>query len=160
MDFNAHYLALYKNLLETTQLQQGYQEFIKLFRFLRIELEKKFPSFSFSGNIAENTMDFAYFQLTNEKLKSKGLKIQIVFVHKEFCFEVWASGFNRKIQCAYYEKLKNKPQKYILNLNPSKVDYILKSPMEKGLVMADGDKLVCAMQAHLTTFIAYIQSEL
>ena len=58
MNFNSEYLETYKSLLATTELQLGYQEFIKLFRFLRIELEKELPDFSFSGNIIENNMDY------------------------------------------------------------------------------------------------------
>src|SRR5699024_9207985 len=109
MNFNSNYLETYKNLLETTELQLGYQEFIKLFRFLRVGLEKELPDYSFSGNIAENSMDFAYFQLTDPELKAKGIKIQLVFVHKTFRFEVWASGHNRKIQTHYYNRLKDQP---------------------------------------------------
>lgn len=131
MDFNKQYLEKYKTLLQNTELQLCYQEFIKLFRFLRIELEKEMPDYSFSGNIVENNMDFAYFQITSEELKQKGIKIQIVFVYKDFNFEVWASGYNRKIQCDYYEKLRNKSLKYILNHNPNRVDYILKNVVNK-----------------------------
>jgi len=41
MDFNRQYLEVYRTLIQTTALQKGYQEFIKLFRFLRVELEKE-----------------------------------------------------------------------------------------------------------------------
>ena len=47
MNFNSNYLETYKNLLETTELQLGYQEFIKLFRFLRVGLEKRITGLFF-----------------------------------------------------------------------------------------------------------------
>lgn len=122
MDFDKDKLDIYKELLLTTKLQQGYQEFIKLFRYLRVELEKDLHEFSFSGSIVENRMDFAYFQLLSDELKEKGLKVQVVFAHKEFQFEVWVSGYNRKIQCDYYNYLKNTNIEYTINDNPNRVD--------------------------------------
>lgn len=138
MTFDKSYLNEYKNLIKTTELQQGYQEFIKLFRYLRIELEKELVEYRFSSNIVENNMDYSYFQLVNEKLKDLGIKIQVVFKHKDFQFEIWASGYNRQIQNKYYEKLKNKELPYILNDQPNRIDYILKFSLDENLDLSDG----------------------
>ena len=158
MNFNKQYLETYKNLIISTELQQGYQEFIKLFRYLKIELEKELPLFPFSGNIVENGMDYSYFQFTNKELKEKGLKIVVAFVHKDFCFEVWVSGYNRKIQCKYYEMLKNQTLKYSLNHNPNRVDYILKSPIDKLVDMNDGLSITKKLKANICVFIEYIKT--
>lgn len=155
MNFNSKHLETYKSLLATTELQLGYQEFIKLFRFLRIELEKELPDFSFSGNIVENNMDFAYFQLTDTDLREKGLKIQVVFVHKSFRFEVWVSGYNRKTQCLYYNKLKNQPLKYHLNDNPERVDYIFKAEIEKNIELHSGDIIISKIKPVVLEMIAF-----
>lgn len=160
MSFNKQYLETYKNLIQTTELQKGYQEFIKLFRFLKIELEKELTEFQFSGNIQENNMDFAYFQLMCDELKAKGIKIQIVFVHKAFRFEVWASGYNRKIQCEYYEKLKNTQLPYALNDNPNRVDYILKLPIDGSVDLSDGMAILNVIKENLLSFLDFVQAEL
>lgn len=160
MNFNIKYLETYRNLLATTELQLGYQEFIKLFRFLRIELEKELPDFSFSSNIVENNMDFAYFQLTDTDLREKGVKIQVVFVHKSFRFEVWASGYNRKTQCFYYNKLKNQPLKYYLNDNPERIDYIFKAEIEKDIELHSGDIVISKIKPVVLEMITFVKNHI
>jgi hypothetical protein len=160
VNFNSEYLETYKSLLATTELQLGYQEFIKLFRFLRIELEKELPDFSFSGNIIENNMDFAYFQITDKDLREKGVKIQVVFVHKSFRFEVWASGYSRKIQCSYYNKLKNQPLKYYLNDNPERIDYIFKAEIEKDIQLHSGDLVISKIKPVVLEMIIFVKNHM
>ena len=100
MTFDGELLASYRALLQHTDLQKAYQEFVRLFRYLRVQLEKQLPGYTFQGGIVENAMDYAYFQFTDPRLRAAGLKIVIVFVHRDFQLEVWLSGVNRKAQCA------------------------------------------------------------
>lgn len=138
MEFDGNLLAEYEKLLRTTNLIAGYQEFIRLFRSLRITLEKSMPAYKFQGNITENTLDYSYFLLTNEMLKEKGLKITVVFVHRAFRFEVWLSGYNRKHQCRYYDLLKGRKLPFALTDDPEKTDYILRLPVEDALCLSRG----------------------
>lgn len=119
ISININYIEEYKNIMKNTNLQKGYQEIIKLFRYLKIYFEKEMPEFKFTSNIVENNMDYSYFQFTNDKLKKNKLKIVFVFIHKEFKFQIWLSGINRNIQNIY------KNTKYNLSINPNKTDYIL-----------------------------------
>lgn len=43
MTFDRTLLDAYRTLLQTTNLQRAYQEFVRLFRYLRIELERQLP---------------------------------------------------------------------------------------------------------------------
>ena len=52
----------YDNLAQTTNLQNAYQEWFRWFRFLRNELERRMPYYQFQGTVAENGMEYAYFQ--------------------------------------------------------------------------------------------------
>ena len=158
MQFDTDKLNVYKELLATTELQQGYQEFIKLFRYLRRELEKELDGFSFSNNIVENRRDFAYFQLFSDELKAKGLKAQIIFVHKEFQFEVWISGYNRKIQRDYYNYLKNQNIKYIVNGDPDRVDYIIKSPLPKNTDISNGELLIELLKSEINEIVTFAKN--
>lgn len=88
MNFDPTLLETYRTLLQTTDLQKAYQEFIRLFRFLRNELERQMPDFRFQSSITENAMDYAYFSLTNPALKEKGLKLVVAFDHRNFRLEV------------------------------------------------------------------------
>lgn len=98
MTFDRDLLELYRSLLQTTDMADAYGEFVRLFRFLRLQLEKELPDYVFQGNIAENAMDYSYFQCTTPALKSKGLKLAVVFVHRTFRLEVWLSGRSRAQQ--------------------------------------------------------------
>lgn len=105
MKTNGNYIMEYKNIIQSTNLKKGYQEFIKFFRYLRAYLAKELKDYNFTSNIVENNMDYSYFQFTNQKLKAKGLKIVVAFDHQKFIYEVWLSGINRKVQTAYYDKI-------------------------------------------------------
>lgn len=49
MEFDSTLLDTYRTLLQTTDLQRAYQEFIRLFRYLRSELERQLPDCRFQG---------------------------------------------------------------------------------------------------------------
>lgn len=121
---NTNYIEEYKNIIQTTNLQRGYQELIKFFRYLRNYLQKEMTNFNFTANIVENNMDYSYFQFTNENLKKKGVKIVCVFLHKEFKYQVWLSGVNRQTQIKCFN-MYEKNNKYTMSPNPDKTDYIL-----------------------------------
>ncbi len=155
MEFDAKKIEVYKELLLTTQLQAGYQEFIKLLRYIRILLENELDSYEFSKSVVENHMEFSYFQLFNKELKEKGLKVQVVFVHKEFQFEVWVSGYNRKIQCAYYNQLRDVQSIYLLNDNPMKVNYIFKACLSNELDISNADLLISLLKEEILNIIEF-----
>ena len=146
MNFDRNLLSEYKELLQTTNLRKGYQEFIKLFRYIRVSLEKNMPEYKFQVNIVENGMDYSYFLFTNESLKEKGLKLAIVFVHSNFQFEVWLSGYNRNYQLKYYDLLKGKNIPFQLTDNPARKDYILRVVLEENVDISDADLLTERIQ--------------
>ena len=53
MKINSKYINEYKRLMQTTDLQKGYQEFIKFFRGLRTYLSGSMSKYKFTGNIVE-----------------------------------------------------------------------------------------------------------
>lgn len=46
-------------------------------------------------------MDMSYFSVSTKRLKDKGLKIAIVYLHEKGHFEVWLSARNREISKQY-----------------------------------------------------------
>lgn len=157
MNFDKNLLMTYKKLIQTTELERSYQEFLRLFRFLRVELEKELGDYRFQGNIIENGMDYSYFQFTNDRLKKKGLKIAITFVHRNFQFEVWLSGFNRKIQCNYYELLKDTRQPFSLTEDPKRSDYILRIPLDQNLDLSDGKRVLSEIKDASLRLLGYME---
>ena len=133
MNFDLALLETYHTLLQTTDLQKAYQEFIRLFRFLRNELERQLPDFHFQSGITENNMDYAYFSFTNPALKEKGLKLVVAFEHKNFRLEVWLSGVNRTAQCRWAERWSVCPPPMELTPNPHQTDFVVRLPVETDL---------------------------
>ncbi len=154
------HLLEYKKLLQTTNLQKGYQEQTKLFRLLRIYLKKELKGYTFSGNIVENNMDYAYFQFTDENLKSKGLKIVIAFIYKDFEYEVWLSGYNRKVQNDFQKNFEELDCKYNLTNNPNRTDYILKNRVTNNPDYNNIDKLQIEIKDGVEEFIESVKGAL
>lgn len=144
MNFNSTLLETYRTLLQTTDLQKAYQEFIRLFRFLRNELERQMPDFRFQNSITENAMDYAYFSFTDPGLKEKGLKLVVVFDHKNFRLDVWLSGVNRTAQCRWAKQWSVCPPPMELTREPNHTDFVVRLPVETYL--SDGEKTVAAVK--------------
>ncbi len=89
MRFDRKKLERYRELLQTTDIQAGYQEFLRLFRFLRLGLEKQLPDCRVQARIEENAMEYCYFQLTNSCMHTKVLEVAGAFVHGRFPLEIW-----------------------------------------------------------------------
>ncbi len=158
MTFDRELLASYKALLQRTNLQKAYQEFVRLFRYLRVQLEKRLPDYAFQGGIAENAMDYAYFQFTRPRLREAGLKIVVAFVHRDFQLEVWLSGVNRKAQCAWAEKLGEGAPPFMASQTPARTDYILYAPVEAEL--SDGSAVLTALLDKLQQLNAILEAYL
>lgn len=144
MNFDSTLLETYRTLLQTTDLQNAYQEFIRLFRFLRNKLERQMPDFRFQSSITENAMDYAYFSFTDPGLKEKGLKLVVVFDHKNFRLEVWLSGVNRTAQCRWAKHWRACPSPMELTQEPNRTDFVVRLPVETDL--SDGEKTVAAVK--------------
>lgn len=154
---NGDYINEYNRLIQTTNLQKGYQQFIKFFRSLRTYLQSEMTEYTFTGNIVENNMDYSYFQFTNEALKSKGLKIVIAFVHADFVYQIWLSGLNRETQRRHYEYLKEKKHPYSLTSNPSKTDYILQTQLIDECNYHDIEELLITIKEKTLEFIHEVE---
>lgn len=144
MNFDPTLLETYRTLLQTTDVQKAYQEFIRLFRFLRNELERQLPGFRFQSSITENAMDYAYFSFTNPALKEKGLKLVVAFDHKNFRLELWLSGVNRTAQCRWAERWRICPPLIELTRDPNHTDFVVRLPVETDL--SNGEKTVAAVK--------------
>ncbi len=63
MQFGSALLETYHTLLQTTNLQKAYQEWLRMFRYLRGALEQQLPGYRFQSSVNENGMDYACFPL-------------------------------------------------------------------------------------------------
>ena len=139
MRFDRKKLERYRELLQTTDIQAGYQEFLRLFRFLRLGLEKQLPDCRVQARIEENAMEYCYCQFTNSSMHSKGLKIAVAFVHGRFSLEVWLCGVNCAAQRKAYAQMQQAGCPFRLAEDPAGEDYILRVPVENAVDISDAD---------------------
>lgn len=158
MSFEQSLFKEYKRIMETTDVQKCYQQILRLIRYISSELEKDLPEYTFMGRVVENQMDVSYFQATRESLKKSGLKVQIVFVHRSCEFEVWLSGYNRKIQRSYYKKICTSDCPFEICADPERNDFILKAVLEKKITADAPEAIAAEIKRKVIELETYIQT--
>jgi len=94
---------------------------------------------------------FAFFQ---NFLKTRKLKIAIVFVHEQFRFEVWLSASNKKVQTKYWNLVKEKNwNKYGIPSTTKWVDSIIEHVLVENPDFSDLDKLTKQLEDKTLNFI-------
>lgn len=79
-----------------------YHEVIGFIKKLRAHLKSHYKEDYFIGDIYYGTDTITYFPFTPKTIKSKKLKIAIVYNHKIARFEIWLAGQNKNIQKEYW----------------------------------------------------------
>ena len=69
-------------------------------QWLRRHLRDKHREYKM-GSFYQGAMDFTYFSLSTKELKTKKLKLVIIFNHQEASFEIWLAGQNKQVQKQY-----------------------------------------------------------
>jgi len=124
MESLQEYINEYKKQLEKGAIQRAYRGLMKYVMDLRTQFSRRFPDFA-PGSIYLGYMDMTYFPVFPESLKSRKLKIAIVFIHKTVRFEVWLVGSNRQVQEKYWRVFKEGGwNKYRISENVKRADYI------------------------------------
>jgi hypothetical protein len=73
---------------------------------MRLYFKNKYPDYFVSGSIYYGYMDMTYSSFFPKSLKSRKLKIAIVFIHDTIRFEVWLAGYNKQVQTKYWKLFK------------------------------------------------------
>lgn len=116
----------YRKQLEKGAIREAYRGLMDYFNALRAHFKKRYPGHSVSGSVYYGYMDMTYFALSPESLKSRRLKVAIVFIHDAFRFEVWLAGSNRAVQTEYWEFFTERDwNKYHIVIPGKGVDAIL-----------------------------------
>lgn len=127
MNSLAKHIQEYRLQLSKGQIQKAYKGIMTLMSSLKSDLEKNYPDHITSA-LYFGYMDMTYFAFTPPQLKSKKLKVAIVYIHEEGRFEAWLGGSNRKIQAEVIEWLSHENiGKYKLSQVSPGVDSIIES---------------------------------
>lgn len=90
----------YTLCLQQGEIQVAYKGILEFMGKLRADFTKNYPHYDIS-NTYQGHMDMSYFSITPTRLKDKGLKIAVVYLHEKGDFEVWLSARNRVIAKKY-----------------------------------------------------------
>lgn len=101
------YVLAYTETLKVGDVQVAYAELVKYVQKLRTEFSKELADDYSTGNVLQGYMDYTYFYVTNDYLKSRKLKLGMVLNHAEANFELWLLGQTKDIQEKYWTLLKN-----------------------------------------------------
>jgi hypothetical protein len=119
----------YRTQLGKGSIQKAYKGIMVFMSGLSSHLAKRHPDYSVSA-LYYGYMDMTYFAFTPADLKTRKLKIAIVYLHEQGSFEVWLGGSNRKIQAEYIELLRHKDiGKYKLSQSLPGVDSIIEATL-------------------------------
>ena len=151
------YIKEYKKQLGKGVIQRAYQGLMKYIMDLRTHFSKNFPDFA-PGNIYHGYMDMTYFPISPKSLKSRKLKIAVVFNYDQFRFEVWLAGYNKQIQQKYWELFKeSKWNKYRIPAAIKGVDSIVEYTLADNPDFDDLDGLTKQIEKGTLNFISDIE---
>jgi hypothetical protein len=148
----------YKEQLAQGAIQTAYKGLMDYMQALKTHFKTRYPEYAVSGSLYFGYMDMTYFALVPAALKSRGLKIAVVFLHEEFRFEVWLSGANRQVQAQYWERIKAAGfEKYRLVPDPLTADAILEQTLADNPDFSDLDALTEKIERGVMEFIGEVE---
>ena len=151
------YIKEYKKQLDKGVIQRAYQGLMKYIMDLRTHFSKNFPDFA-PGNIYHGYMDMTYFPISPKSLKSRKLKIAVVFNYDQFRFEVWLAGYNKQIQQKYWELFKEGDwNKYRIPSATKGIDSIVEYTLADNPDFDDLDGLTKQIEKGTLNFISDIE---
>ena len=145
----------YKVQLQNGSIQKAYKGLMEYLTRLKTDFEKKYAEYGQASALYFGYMDMSYFSLFPKSLKERGLKIAVVFLHKEYRFEVWLSGVNRQVGAEYWQLFHdNGWDKYRLVPSPKGSDSIIECA---ACADPDFDDLTLLTEKIETTVVEFVQ---
>jgi len=157
MDSLQEYMKEYRIQLGKGAIQKAYKGLMEYIMALRTHFSKNFPDFA-PGNIYHGYMDMTYFPLSPKSLKSRKLKIAVVFNYDQFRFEAWLAGYNKQIQQKYWLLFQESDwNKYHVPSAIKGVDSIVEYTLAENPDFVDLDRLTKQIEKGTSYFINEIE---
>ncbi|WP_321299992.1 class I SAM-dependent methyltransferase [uncultured Sphaerochaeta sp.] len=100
----------YTNLVKQQHIDDAYLIIITFLRSLQQKLVSKYPEAKVT-DVYQGYLDMSYVAVITPQLQAHNLKLALVYVHADGCFQAWLSAKNRTIQRKYREYFRSKPIK-------------------------------------------------
>lgn len=93
--------------LRRGSLQRAYGSILDYMSQLRLHFARRQSEGAVSA-LYQGRFDMTYFALFPPALRSRGLKLAVVFDYASFAFEIWLAARNRPLQRRYWQLLSDK----------------------------------------------------
>lgn len=145
-------VADYTRQLNNGRIAEAYRGILGFMSDLRRYLMQRYPN-SKASAIYPGYLDMTYFALTPADLRTRNLKIAIVYLHQDNRFELWLSGGNKAVQSEYIRQLQRCDiGDYRLSQALPGVDSILVQRMNDHPDFDDPDSLMVSLENHIIRF--------
>jgi len=152
-------LNIYREQLQNGAIQPAYQGLMEYILSLKTHFKNRHPGFVVPSNIYFGYMDMTYFSIVPEALKERGLKIAVVFLHREFRFEVWLAGVNKDVQAEYWNRIRESGwNKYHLVPTLKGADSILEHVLAENPDFNDLNALTNQIEQETLSFISEVEN--
>ncbi len=153
------YVSEYKKQVGKGDIKEAYRRLMEYIMDLRIHFKSGYPEYFVSGNIYQGYMDMTYFSFIPDSLKSKKLKVAIVFIHDTIRFEAWLAGYNKQVQAKYWKLFKDSGwDKYRIPLTTEGVDSIVECILADNPDFNDPDSLTSQIDRGTLKFIHDVET--
>ncbi len=152
------YMQEYCRQMQKGDIRKAYAGLMDYIGNLRLHFKGNYPDYFVSGSVYQGYMDMTYFSFVPESLKSRKLKVAIVFVHDSCRFEVWLAGYNKAIQAKYWKAFREHGwDRYRIPDTTRGVDFILEHVLAANPDFRDLDALTVQIERGTLTFIEAIE---
>lgn len=152
------YVAEYRKQLARGYIQKAYRGLVEFMVELKRHFNNHFPGYEVSSNLYPGYLDMTYFALLPPALKSRKLKIAVVFIHETASFEVWLAGANRQLQAKYWGLIKDEDWgKYRITPPGKGVDSILAGDLSANPDFNDLETLKSQILTGTANFISKVE---
>ena len=153
------YMDEYRKQMPKGDIAEAYKGLMDYIMNLRTHFQNKYPDYFVSGSIYYGYMDMTYFSFFPESLKSRKLKIGIVFIHETCRFEVWLFGYNKQVQSKYWKLIKESDwKKYHIPSTIKGNDSIIESILVDKPDFSDLDTLTKQIEKGTLKFIEDVEN--
>ncbi|MHB1452245.1 MAG: DUF7000 family protein, partial [Coriobacteriia bacterium] len=140
-------LTTLKAQLGTGSLQRAYGSIIGYMSQLRSHYAA-FEGERVVSGLYQGYFDMTYFALYPAALKSRGLKLAIVFNYESFDFQVWLAARNRAVQRRYWQLLRDNGWSGHRLVQPAAgIDAIVESDITDAFALVEPDVLTARIEA-------------
>ncbi|MDO8963711.1 MAG: hypothetical protein Q7W30_04375 [Coriobacteriia bacterium] len=110
------------------------------------------------SGLYQGYFDMTYFALFPPTLKSRDLKLAIVFDYEAFGFEVWLAARNRKVQRQYWGLFRDGGWSEYLLVEPAPgIDAIVEHDVASGFELDDPEALTASIELAVETFLGDLE---